>query len=114
MLLCLNSVAVLNYFLSVLASKFGVGLSIFKTIVQHVYQCFQQPWFQKYFSHRLFPQGFNKSLFKIYKPWIKPTSYMVKHNITNFDLKQKKYLKIGQKHKFKTVNEGKNYSPVKH
>ncbi len=60
MLLCLNSVAVLNYFLSVLASKFGVGLSIFKTIVQHAYQRFQQPWFQKYFSHRLFPQGFKQ------------------------------------------------------
>ncbi len=35
-----------------------------------------------------FLRDLNKSLFKIYKPWIKPTSYMVKHNITNFDLKQ--------------------------
>ncbi len=66
-----------------------------------------------------FLMDIKKSLFKIYKPWIKPTSYMVKHNITNFDLKQKKHLKIGQKHKFKTVYlmplmRERTTEPVKH
>ncbi len=37
------------------------------------------------------------SLLKNYKSWKKSTNYEVNHNIINFDLKQKNYLKIEQK-----------------
>ncbi len=57
---------------------------------------FQQPWFRKYF-----PIGILKKS-RSYKPWTKPTSYEVNHNIDNLYLKQKiQYLKIRQKDKRK-------------
>ncbi len=48
------------------------------------------------------------SLLKHYKSWSKPNSYEVSHNITKFDLKQKKYFKNKQIY----ILEGKNYNPI--
>ncbi len=53
------------------------------------------------------------SLLKNNKSWKKSTNYEVNHNIINFDLKQKSYLKIEQKDKMR-FNEVKNYNPYKH
>ncbi len=44
---------------------------------------FQQPWFRKYFPIGIFKKS------RSYKPWTKPASYEVNHNIDNLYLKQK-------------------------
>ncbi len=58
------------------------------------------PFFSRLGSRSNFPFNFSlrdffKSLLKRNKPWTKPTSHAVNHNITNFDLKLKNSLLNG-------------------
>ncbi len=44
---------------------------------------FQRHWLQKYFFHTFFLKRYKMSSLKCYKPWTKPTRYVVIHKSTN-------------------------------